>query len=80
MYLRLLGKIAKVLETAIPRKKITYSKETDGKYLGYLNDYPDHCTQGVNLEDLKEHLLDLYKEFSKSDLPGIKKREQIEVG
>ncbi|MCA9466769.1 MAG: hypothetical protein KC643_15190, partial [Nitrospira sp.] len=55
-------------------------KELDGKYLGYLNDYPDHWTQGENLEDLKEHLSDLYKEFSKSDLPGIKKVEEIEIG
>ncbi|MDR4495163.1 MAG: hypothetical protein R3B74_12210 [Nitrospirales bacterium] len=62
------------------KQKITYWKESDGKYLGYLNDYPEHWTQGENLEDLKEHLLDLYKEFSKDDLPGIKKVEEIEVG
>ena len=36
--------------------------------------------KGENLEDLKEHLLDLYREFSKADLPGIKKVEEIEVG
>ena len=55
------------------KQKITYWKESDGKYLGYLNDYPEHWTQGENLEDLKEHLLDLYREFSTDDLPGIKK-------
>ena len=62
------------------KQKITYWTESDGKYLGYLNDYPEHWTQGDNLEDLKEHLLDLYKEFRKADLPGIKKVEEIEVG
>jgi predicted RNase H-like HicB family nuclease len=62
------------------KQKITYWNESDGKYLGYLNDYPEHWTQGENLEDLKEHLLDLYKEFRKGDLPGIKKVEEIEVG
>ena len=62
------------------KQKITYWKESDGKYLGYLNDYPEHWTQGENLEDLKEHLLDLYREFSRNDLPGIKKVEEIEVG
>jgi hypothetical protein len=62
------------------KQKITYWKESDGKYLGYLHDYPDHWTQGENLEDLKEHLLDLYREFSRADLPGIKKVEEIEVG
>ena len=62
------------------KQKITYWKESDGKYLGYLNDYSEHWTQGETLEDLKEHLLDLYREFSTGDLPGIKKVEEIEVG
>lgn len=61
------------------KQKITYWKEFDGKYLGYLNDYPDHWTQGENHDDLKEHLLDLYKEFEKNNLPGIKKVKEIEI-
>ncbi len=28
------------------RPDITHWREADGKYLGYLNDYPDHWTQG----------------------------------
>lgn len=59
--------------------KITYWKETDGKFLGYLNDYPDHWTQGKDFEDLKDHLADLHDEFSKGDIPGIRKVEEIEV-
>ena len=62
------------------KSKITYWTESDGKFLGYLNEYPDHWTQGESFEDLKEHLRDLYKEFSMADLPGIKKVEEIEVG
>ena len=62
------------------RQKITYWKESDGRYLGYLNDYPDHWTQGEDLDDLKDHLRDLYQEFSQDDLPGIKRVEEIEVG
>ena len=42
----------------------TYWKESDGKYLGYLNSHPDHWTQGEDLDDLKAHLRDLYKTFS----------------
>jgi predicted RNase H-like HicB family nuclease len=59
---------------------ITYWKETDGKFLGYLNAYPDHWTQGDDLDDLKSHLRDLYHEFNTQDLPGIKRMEEIEVG
>jgi predicted RNase H-like HicB family nuclease len=32
----------------------------DGGWLGYLQNYPDYWTQGDTLEDLKEHLKDLY--------------------
>ena len=52
-------------------------KETDGTYLGFLNNSPDHWAQGENLIDLKVHLRDLYHEFSKGDLPGI--RQEIEL-
>jgi hypothetical protein len=30
-------------------------------YLGYLNNYPDHLTQGKDLPELEEMLLDLYE-------------------
>jgi predicted RNase H-like HicB family nuclease len=43
----------------------TYWQENDSNFLGYLNEYPDHWTQGNDLEDLKEHLKDLYQEFLK---------------
>ncbi len=62
------------------KQKFTCWSESDGNYLGYLNDYPEHWTQGENLEDLKAHLLDLYREFGKAELPGIKKIGEIEVG
>ena len=59
--------------------KFTYWKEDDGKYLGYLNQYPDHWTQGETLEDLKIHLRDLYETFSSEEIPGIKKVEELEL-
>jgi predicted RNase H-like HicB family nuclease len=62
------------------KSKVTYWRESDGKFLGYLNDYPDHWTQGEDLEDLKDHLRDLHHQFASEELPGIKKMEEIEVG
>jgi predicted RNase H-like HicB family nuclease len=39
----------------------TYWKEKDGWILGYLNDYPDHWTQGKTMSELEEMLIDLYE-------------------
>lgn len=61
------------------RQPFTYWRQSDGKFLGCLNTYPDHWTQGDNLEGLKDHLLDLYQEFAKEDLPGIRKVEELLV-
>jgi len=52
-------------------------KEPDGAFLGYLNDFPDHWTQGEDLKDLKEHLKDLYDLFSSGALPGIKQVQEL---
>lgn len=59
--------------------KFTYWQEDDGMFLGYLNDYPDHWTQGESLQDLKDHLRDLHKTFSSGAIPGIKKVEELEL-
>lgn len=59
--------------------KFTFWKESDGRYLGYLNSHPDHWTQGDNLDDLKDHLRDLYQMFSAEDIPGIRKVEELEI-
>lgn len=57
----------------------TYWRESDGRFLGYLNAYPDHWTQGDDFEDLKAQLLDLYHEFAKDDLPGVRKVAELVV-
>lgn len=61
------------------KAKFTYWAESDGKYLGFLNDYPDHWTQGEDLEDLRNHLRDLYQLFGKEDIAGIRKVEELEI-
>jgi predicted RNase H-like HicB family nuclease len=59
--------------------KFTYWRVEDGRFLGYLNDYPDHWTQGDSFQDLKDHLRDLYDTFSTSAILGIKKVEELEL-
>jgi predicted RNase H-like HicB family nuclease len=67
-------------EDRLVKMKITYWREGDGRYLGFLNDYPDHWTQGESYDDLVDHLRDLYREFQDEKLPGIRKVEEIEIG
>lgn len=61
------------------KARITYWQEKDGKFLGYLNDYPDHWTQGESLDDLREHLRDLHRMFSAENIPGIRRQEELEL-
>ena len=60
------------------KAKYTFWKEADGMYLGFLNDYPDHWTQGIDLVDLKEQLRDLLVTFGAEEIPGIRKVGELE--
>jgi predicted RNase H-like HicB family nuclease len=39
----------------------TYWEADDGWFVGYLNGYPDHLTQGHDLTELEEMLADVYQ-------------------
>ena len=48
----------------MPMKGTRFVYWEDGDFfLGHLEDYPDYLTQGKSLEDLKEHLVDLYRDL-----------------
>ena len=42
-------------------------------WLGYFDEYPDYITQGESIEDLQEHLKDLYGDLTGSEIPGIRR-------
>jgi len=67
-----------VEECGMSTVKIVYW-EDDGWWLGYLQDYPDYLTQGETLEDLKDHLRDLYQDISGGHIPGIRKVDELVV-
>jgi len=58
--------------------KFVYWQE-DSAWIGYLQDYPDYWTQGETLDDLKEHLKDLYHDLTSGELPGIRKVDELVV-
>jgi hypothetical protein len=54
-----------------------------GFWLGHLAEHPDYLTQGTSLDDLKEHLLDLYGDLSGGGIPGVRKpaeRRKLKIG
>jgi hypothetical protein len=52
--------------------------QNDGWYLGYLDDYPDHITQGKDLKELEEMLKSLYADFS-ADISGVKRKGKLVI-
>ena len=36
-------------------------------------------TQGASLDDLKEHLLDLYRDLSSGAIPAVRQHAELEV-
>lgn len=48
-------------------------------WLGYFEEYPDYITQGESLDDLQEHLRDLYADLSGGLIPGVRRVAELEL-
>ncbi len=48
-------------------------------FIGYFVDYPDYWTQGESFDDLKVHLVDLYRDLTGGQIPGIRKVDELAV-
>jgi predicted RNase H-like HicB family nuclease len=57
---------------------VVYWKEADF-WIGYIQNYPDFRTQGKTLEELKENLIDIYKDISNGEIENIRKAEIMEL-
>ncbi|MBA4374391.1 MAG: hypothetical protein C0402_16185 [Thermodesulfovibrio sp.] len=53
--------------------------QDENMWVGYLEEYPDYLTQGVNLEELKENLRDLYKDLAGGAVPCVRRVAELEV-
>ena len=60
------------------KTRFTWWKD-GGFFLGYLDEYPDYQTQGESLDDLKVHLLDLYKDLSTDAVPRVIHHEELVI-
>jgi len=65
---------------ALSMQTVKYVHWQDGEFwLGYLDDYPDYWTQGETLDDLLEHLRDLYSDLSSGQIPGVRKVGELAI-
>jgi predicted RNase H-like HicB family nuclease len=53
----------------------TYWEAEDGWFVGFLNAYPDHLTQGHDLAELEEMLADIYQIRQEEDKRLAQKRK-----
>ena len=60
------------------RVKFVYWKQ-DEMWLGYLQEHPDYWTQGETLDDLKEHLRDLYTDLTSGTIDGIRRVDELAI-
>lgn len=52
----------------------------DGKHwLGYFEEFPDYMTQGDSLDDLREHLKDLYDDLTGDAIRGIRRVAELSL-
>jgi len=49
-------------------KEFVYYEE-NGVLVGWLEEYPDHHTQGETMDELRANLLDLYKDLNSGEMP-----------
>ncbi|MGH2413149.1 MAG: type II toxin-antitoxin system HicB family antitoxin [Microcystaceae cyanobacterium] len=60
------------------KKKYVYWQDED-MWLGYLEEYPDYWTQGETEDELRENLIDIYKELTSESIPNVRKVAELEV-
>ena len=51
--------------------------ESDGMWLGHLEEYPDYLTQGETLEELQDNLKDLYVDLTSGEIPGVRRVAEL---
>ena len=53
--------------------------EDEGAWIGYVREFPDCWTEGGTLDDLEEHLRDLYRDLASGEIAAICRVKQLDV-
>ncbi len=59
-------------------KKFVFYQE-EGRFIGWLEEYPDYRTQGESLDELKENLLEIYSELTSGAIPLVHQVGELAV-
>ncbi len=59
-------------------KRFIYYEE-DGYFIGWLEDYPDYRTQGRTMEELREHLVEIFNELTCGEIPCVRKVGELTI-
>lgn len=58
-----------------------YIRWQDGEmWLGYFEEFPDYVTQGEPVKEIEENLVDLYRDLTSGEIPGIRRVAELSVG
>ncbi len=60
------------------KEKFIYWNDNE-KFIGYFEKYPDYLTQGISIKELKENLLDIYRELTSGTIPQVRKVDELEI-
>jgi predicted RNase H-like HicB family nuclease len=63
---------------AMVKQRYVYWKDED-MWLGYLEEFPDYWTQAETEEELKENLIDVYKELTSGSIPNVRRVADLEI-
>lgn len=58
--------------------KYIYLRDSD-VYIGWLEEFPNYKTQGETLDELKENLLDIYKELHEGTIPHVLYSGELQI-
>jgi len=60
------------------RTEYVYWQENE-MWLGFLEEYPDYRTQGETRQELEKNLRDVYSELTSSNIPSVRRIDQLEA-
>lgn len=60
------------------KQKYVFWKDEE-LWLGYLEEFPDYWTQGETEEELKENLVDIYRELNSGTIPNVLRVAELEI-